>query len=107
MDKKEICAFLIGCEVGDFMGYADKGDEGAVIIGPDGKKYRYDAAQLEQAERKAESQSVPSRDKAARSEAQAPKPKPKPPSKAGTSKRTTKRQPASKPTSKPKTGAKS
>lgn len=98
MDKKEICAFLIGCEVGDFMGYADKGDEGAVIIGPDGKKYRYDAAQLEQAERKAE---------ARRSEAQAPKPKPKPPSKAGTSKRTTKRQPASKPTSKPKTGAKS
>lgn len=105
MDKKEICAFLIGCEVGDFMGYADKGDEGAVIIGPDGKKYRYDAAQLEQAERKAESQSVPSRDKAARSEAQAPKP----PSKAGTRKpkRTTKRKPASKPTSKPKTGAKS
>jgi hypothetical protein len=89
MDKKEICAFLIGCEVGDFMGYADKGDEGAVIIGPDGKKYRYDAAQLEQAERKAE---------ARRSEAQAPKPKPK---------RTTKRKPASKPTSKPKTGAKS
>ena len=113
MDRKDICAFLIGCEAKDFLGYADKGDEGAVIIGPDGRKHRFDAAQLEQAERKAESRSVPSRDEAARTEAHPSKagtgaPKPKPPSKAGTrkTKRTTKRQPASKQTSKPKTGAK-
>jgi len=104
MDRKDICAFLIGCQAKDFLGYADKGDEGAVIIGPDGRKHRFDAAQLEQAERKAEAR----RTEAHPSKAGTGAPKPKPPSKAGTrkTKRTTKRQPASKQTSKPKTGAK-
>ena len=101
MKKKEICAFLLGCQAEDFMAYADKGDEGAVVVGPDGRKYRFDAPYLEQAEPKAEAwlKKIKEKPEAPRSEAQAPKPKPK-------TKRRTKRQPTSKPTSKTKPGAK-
>jgi hypothetical protein len=49
MDRKEISAFLIGCKPDELMSFKDYGDDGVAAIGPDGKKYVYDAAYLEQA----------------------------------------------------------
>ena len=49
MDRKEISAFLIGCKPEELMSFKDYGEDGAAAIGPDGKKYVYDAAYLEQA----------------------------------------------------------
>ena len=48
MDRKEISAFLIGCEPDQLMAFKDYGADGAAAIGPDGKKYVFDAAYLEQ-----------------------------------------------------------
>lgn len=53
MERKEIAAFLVGCEASEFMAYADLGDLGCVVIGPDGKKYRFDVDHLAKAEVKA------------------------------------------------------
>ena len=47
MDRKAICAFLINCEPDQFMAYADKAELGSVVVGPDGKKYRFSVADLE------------------------------------------------------------
>lgn len=54
MNKREITAFLIGCKAEELMAYVDKGDDGIVAIGPDGKKYRFDNDYLAQAVAKAE-----------------------------------------------------
>ena len=48
MDRKEISAFLIGCKPEELMAFKDYGDHVAAI-GPDGKKYVYQADYLEQA----------------------------------------------------------
>lgn len=75
MERKEIAAFLVGCEASEFMAYADLGDLGCVVIGPDGKKYRFDVDYLAQAEVKAK-----------------PPPTKKAPTKQTTTKRATKSQ---------------
>ena len=49
MDRKDISAFLIGCEPDQLMAFKDYGEDGAAAIGPDGKKYVFDAAYLDQA----------------------------------------------------------
>ena len=50
MERKEITAFLIDCKPDDFMAYADQGEAGTVVVGPDGKKYRFSVDQLEKTE---------------------------------------------------------
>ncbi len=50
MNRKAISAHLAGCKAADMMAYADLGDQGTVVVAPDGKKYRYSNDQLEQAE---------------------------------------------------------
>lgn len=52
MDRKEISAFLIGCKPDELMSFKNYGDDGVAAIGPDGRKYVYDAAYLDQAEAK-------------------------------------------------------
>jgi hypothetical protein len=89
MERKEIAAFLIGCKASEFMGYADKGDEGCVVIGPDGKKYRFSADYLAQAKPKAEPA------------------KPAKPKKRAPTKRSTKSQTTTKKKAAPKTSSKS
>ena len=86
MNRKDICAFLIGCEAEELMAYTDYAETGCVVLGPDGRKYRFDVDQLEKAE-------------ARRSEALTPKPKPKLKPEPATKKST-------RPKFKPKTGAK-
>ena len=49
MERKEITAFLINCQPDEFMAYVDQGDQGTVVVGPDGKKYRFSNDQLDQA----------------------------------------------------------
>ena len=49
MERKEITAYLIDCKPGEFMGYADQKEKGTVVVGPDGKKYRFSNNQLDQA----------------------------------------------------------
>lgn len=87
MDRKKITAFLIDCSPDDFMAYADLGAS-TVVVGPDGKKFRFSNEQLEAAEDKIR----------AKIEAEKPKRKPAARSDAGKSKpkTTTKRQAASK-----------
>ena len=46
MDRKEITAFLIDCDQDDFMAYADLGEAGTVVVGPDGKKFRFSNEEL-------------------------------------------------------------
>ena len=50
MDRKAISAHLAGCKAAEMMAYADLGDQGTVVVDPDGKKFRYSSEQLEQAE---------------------------------------------------------
>ena len=50
MDRKEITAYLIGCKSDEFMAYADQAEAGTVVVGPDGKKYRFSVDQLEKTE---------------------------------------------------------
>jgi hypothetical protein len=52
MDHKAISAFLIGCKPEEFMKFRNMGDDGVVVIGPDGRKYIYSVEHLEQAEPK-------------------------------------------------------
>ena len=47
MDRKAICAFLVGCEPDQFMAYKDYADQGVAAVGPDGKKYIYTVVDLE------------------------------------------------------------
>ena len=47
MDRKAICAFLVGCEHDQFMAYKDYADQGVAAVGPDGKKYIFTVADLE------------------------------------------------------------
>lgn len=54
MDRKEISAFLIGCEPHQLMAFKDYGEVGVAAIGPDGKKYIYAAADLEKTNSKLE-----------------------------------------------------
>jgi hypothetical protein len=46
MDRKAISAFLVGCEPKEFMVYRDEGMLGSVVVGPDGKKYRFSCEDL-------------------------------------------------------------
>ena len=48
MDRREISAFLIGCKPDELMAFKDY-DDHVAAIGPDGKKYIYQADYLEQA----------------------------------------------------------
>ena len=91
MNRKEISAILANCKVSEMMGYADLGDQGTVVIAPDGRKYRYSNDQLEKAE-------------ADRSAAQAPQQrrKPRSPSKKKPAKKTSKPTTHQKPKSDPK-----
>jgi hypothetical protein len=50
MDRKKITAMIIGCEPGEFMAYADQGEAGTVVVGPDGKKFRFSNDDLDLAE---------------------------------------------------------
>ena len=50
MDRKKLTARMIGCAPVEFMAYADQADRGTVVVGPDGKKYRFSNDQLDQAE---------------------------------------------------------
>jgi len=49
-----LCIFVekggIDCEPEDFMGFRDAAEYGAVVIAPDGRKYKYTAEQLDAAE---------------------------------------------------------
>jgi hypothetical protein len=47
-DRKEISAFLIGCEPHQLLAFKDYGDDGTAAIAPDGKKHVFDAADLDQ-----------------------------------------------------------
>ena len=47
MDRKAISAFLVGCDQNQFMVYRDEAELGSVVVGPDGKKYRFSVADLE------------------------------------------------------------
>ena len=49
MDSKDISAFLIGCKPEELMSFKDYGEDGAVAIGPDGKKYVFSKEYLDQA----------------------------------------------------------
>ena len=46
MDRKKITAYLINCNPDEFMAYADQEDLGTVVVGPDGKKFRFSNDQL-------------------------------------------------------------
>lgn len=59
MDRKALSAHLTGCEPDKFMAYADLGDQGTVVVGPDGKKFRYSNEQLAAAEAKLKPKSKP------------------------------------------------
>ena len=48
MDRKEISAFLVGCEPDELLAFKTYEDSVAVI-GPDGKKYVYSFEYLDQA----------------------------------------------------------
>ena len=87
MDRKALSAHLAGCEASEMMAYADLGDQGTVVVAPDGKKFRYSNDQLEQIELKL-------------------KPKPKPRKKAKKSTKPEKK-PATKSEHKSSTGAES
>ena len=50
MDRKKLTARMIGCAPVEFMAYCDLADAGTVVVGPDGKKFRFSNDQLEQAE---------------------------------------------------------
>ncbi len=104
MNRKAISAYIIGCEPGEFMAYADLGEKGTVVVGPDGKKYRFNNEQLDGAEAaRSEAHAPKPLAKAETERKPKPKPKPKSPSKAkprNPSKAGTKRKPAT------KTGAK-
>ena len=50
MNRKELTAKMIGCAPGEFMAYCDHGADGTVVVGPDGKKFRFSNDQLDQAE---------------------------------------------------------
>jgi len=63
MNRKEICAFLIKCEPNEFMAYADQAERGCVVIAPDGRKYRFENDQLEQAELEAKAKARRSKPK--------------------------------------------
>jgi hypothetical protein len=52
MDRKEITAFLIDCDQDDFMAYADYGEAGTVVVGPDGKKFRFSNEELDRMKEK-------------------------------------------------------
>jgi hypothetical protein len=80
MLAKEIAAFLIGCKPDEFMKFRDEGEDGVVVIGPDGKKYRFDSAQLEKGEiaMQQDQTLAEAAAEASASEAHAPKSRPKP-----------------------------
>ena len=88
MNRKALSAHLTGCEPKEFMAYADLGDQGTVVVGPDGKKFRYSNDQLEKAELKLK-----------------PKPKPRKAAKKPAAKKVAK--PAKKPEAKPEQKPKS
>ena len=81
MDRKAICAFLINCEPDQFMAYADKAELGSVVVGPDGKKYRFSVADLEAGDLKLNPPKPKPPAKSTRGQA---KPKPKAPAKRKT-----------------------
>ena len=95
MDRKKITAWLIGCEPGEFMAYADQEEKGTVVVGPDGKKFRFDMEKLKKAE---EAMKMATIKEITKRQAERSPAKPKPAAKPKT---TTKRQAATK--SKPKT----
>ena len=75
MDRKKITAYLINCAPDEFMAYADQGDQGTVVVGPDGKKFRFSNDQLDQAViRKKEKEGIAAAEKVV---AEEPKPEPK------------------------------
>ena len=83
MDRKKITAYLINCAPDEFMAYADQEDLGTVVVGPDGKKFRFSNDQLFQGE-------IRKREKDRVAAAAKPKPKPKPaPKKRAPTKRST------------------
>ena len=49
MDQKKVAAFLIDADPEECMKFRQEGD-GMVVIGPDGKKYKFSAEQLEKGE---------------------------------------------------------
>ena len=59
MNRKALSAHLAGCEASEMMAYADLGDQGTVVVAPDGKKFRYSNDQLEQAELELKPKSKP------------------------------------------------
>lgn len=84
MERKAIAAFLVGCAPEEFMAYADKGEEGCAVIGPDGKKYVFGADVLYAAEPKAKAAAEPVKHAE-------PAAKPKPAAKSTTRRQTTRR----------------
>ena len=71
MDRKKITAYLINCAPDEFLAYADQDDRGTVVVGPDGKKFRFTNDQLFEGEMK-------KREKDQVAAAAKPKPEPKP-----------------------------
>ena len=82
MDRKKITAMMIGCEPGEFLAYCDLADQGTVVVGPDGKKYRFNNAQLEEAEASRASKTKPKPPSKSKSQSKA-KPRKKPATKTG------------------------
>jgi hypothetical protein len=85
MEKKDIAAFLTGCQADEMMAYRDVGELGCVVVGPDGRKFKYTIEDLEHGLAKAmvkelkEREAMKAAAKAARIEpAPRAKPKPKP-----------------------------
>ena len=90
MERKEITALLVECEIDEFLVYRDEAEKGTVAVGPDGKKYRFTNFQLEQAEKLREAKIM----RMTLAEAAATKPEKKPATK--------KKAPAKRATAKPK-----
>ena len=78
MERKELTAFLIDCDSDEFMAYADLGESGTVVVGPDGKKFRFSNEQLKKAKKLAEEKIMQMTLEEAAKEPAPPAPKRKP-----------------------------
>jgi hypothetical protein len=84
MDRKALSAHLAGCEASEMMAYADLGDQGTVVVAPDGKKFRYSNEQLEKVELKLKPKPKPRKKSTKPTEKPATKKSTKPSSRKGT-----------------------
>ena len=87
MDEKQIAGFLLGIDPSTFMKTRDDGEGGLVVIGPDGKKYKFTAEQLEKGRIAMETPTIEEVAKPKPAPKPAPKPKRKPSTKQASSRK--------------------